>query len=192
MNQYPSHEPVPWWLLPFSRPATCWWSSRCLRGAWTACVIEFSEGFNMWGRSREVERQGRREWMEGKGGRKFLIGYPSLSVCWFPVEIWQSALCVAVRRALTSLCSHPVSQNTLIRSDLGMTHHMPAPHTPSDLCLPLRLSPWLHHSCISAPHPPTTTHPLSRCSFVLFLSHIPPELHIFTYLCPMLALPSNL
>lgn len=110
--------------------------------------------------------------MEGKG-EKCLIGCTNLSVCWFPVQIWQRAPCVA----LTSLCSRPVSQKTVIRSDLGMTHHMPAPHTPSDLCLPLQISPRLHRSCVSAPHPPTATHSLSRCSFVLFLSPTAAHFH---------------
>lgn len=116
----------------------------------------------------------------GGGGWKCLIGYPSLSACWFTVQIWQWAPCVAGRRALTSLCSHPVSQNTLIRSDLGMTHHMPAPHTPTDLCLPLQLSPLnaaIHASLLLTHRQPLIPSPGVP---LFFSSHISPqELHIF-------------
>lgn len=97
-------------------------------------------------------------------------------------------VCVCVRRGLTSLCTPPVSQHTLIGSDLGMTHHMPTPHTQSDLPLPLpsfpSVLPFMHLR--SSPrnhpptHPPTHTHPLSRCSFVPFHSHFSSGLHIFT------------
>lgn len=98
-----------------------------------------------------------------KGRHKGLMGYPSLSICWLPVQIRLSAVvcvCVCVRRGLTSLCTPPVSQHTLIGSDLGMTHHMPTPHAPSDLHLPLSSFPSVPpfmHLCSSPPpnHPHT-------------------------------------
>lgn len=55
---------------------------------------------------------------------------------------------ISVCVCLTSPCTPPVSQHTLIGSDLGTTHHMP---TPSDLYLSVSSFP-LVHSCISAPH----------------------------------------
>ncbi|MEQ2240798.1 hypothetical protein ILYODFUR_018798 [Ilyodon furcidens] len=63
--------------------------------------------------------------------------------------------------------------HTLIISDLGMTHHMPAPHAPSDFllaCLQISRSPRhsnpsykFMHLCSSPPYTP----PPSRCSFSL-------------------------
>lgn len=78
-------------------------------------------------------------WSYGKTQRpdgipKSICGSLSISVC----------VCVC----LTSPCTPPVSQHTLIGSDLGTTHHMP---TPSDLYLSVSSFP-LVHSCISAPH----------------------------------------
>lgn len=123
-------------------------------------------------------------WMLRAGGRrgrhKSLLGYHSLSICWLQTRC---SVCVAVRRGLTSLCTPPVSQHTLIGSDLGMTHHMPTPHAPSDLHLPLSSFPSVPpfmHLCSSPTNTPTPTHPLSRCSFVPLHSHVSSGLHIFT------------
>lgn len=134
-----------------------------------------------------------------KGRHKGLMGYPSLSICWLPVQIRLSAVvcvCVCVRRGLTSLCTPPVSQHTLIGSDLGMTHHMPTPHAPSDLHLPLSSFPSVPpfmHLCSSPPpnHPHTHSSSLQvfLCSFSLTFLIGPVHFHPF---CLMLSLPLNL
>lgn len=93
---------------------------------------------------------------------------------------------MAVRRAPTSLCSHPVSQNTLIRSDLGMTHHMPAPHTPTDLCLPLQLSPLnaaIDASLLLTHRQPLIPSPGVPLFFFAHISPSPPQSCTFSPIC---------
>lgn len=111
------------------------------------------------------------------------MGYPSLSICRLPVQIRLSSAWVYVSvcvRSLTSLCTPPVSKHALIGSDLGMTHHMPTPHAPSDLHLPLPsfpLSPSIHASLLLTPtHPPSLQ--VFLCSSPLTF---PSGLHIFTH-----------
>lgn len=106
-----------------------------------------------------------------KGRNKSLLGYHSLSICWLQIQ-FSICVCVCVWLqgvGLTSLCTPSVSQHTLIGSDLGMTHHMPTPHAPADLHLPLSSFPLT--SSIHASLLPTHTHPSSLQVFLCSFSH---------------------
>lgn len=128
----------------------------------------------------QIEKVGK----ECEGGEeKTLMGCLSLSVESLS-KSWQSG-CECVCVSFTSLCAPPVSKQTLIISDLGMTHHMPAPHAPSDFYSPVSRFPKapttapqpsykFMHLCSSPHHAP----PPSRCSFVSFCTQVSPS-HLY-------------
>lgn len=126
--------------LPAGETADVWY------GVWIKWVrLQLERDLICKSRPREMGGGGLESWWSwwsyGKTQRP--DGIPTQSIC--------GSLSISVCVCLTSPCTPPVSQHTLIGSDLGTTHHMPTPLAPSDLYLSVSSFP-LVHSCISAPH----------------------------------------